>query len=72
MGASLFIIIAWIMTHFGRNPRNGGNLPRDSSDVNIMNFIKVASLFVVIVWLMNDALDSLKDGLTGSSPEEEE
>lgn len=59
MGASLFVIIAWIMIHFGRNPRNGGSPPKDSSDVNIMNFIKVASLFVIIVWLMNETPDSL-------------
>lgn len=49
MGASLFMIIAWIIIHFGRNPRNGGSPPRDNSDVNIMNFISVASLFVSIV-----------------------
>ena len=24
IGAKLFIIIAWITVHFGRNPRNGG------------------------------------------------
>jgi len=59
MGANLFMIIAWIMTHFGRNPRNGGNPPRDSSDVNIMNFIRVASLFVIMVWLMNEIPESL-------------
>jgi hypothetical protein len=38
---------------------NGGRPPSDSSDVNIMNFIRVASLFVIIVWLMNDVPDSL-------------
>jgi len=59
MGANLFAIIAWMMIHFGRNPRNGGSPPRDSSDVNIMNFIKVASLFVIMVWLMNETPDSL-------------
>jgi hypothetical protein len=35
--------------HFGRNPRNGGRPPNDSKDVNIMNFISAASLFVIIV-----------------------
>jgi hypothetical protein len=45
--------------HFGRNPRNGGSPPKDSSDVNIMNFISVVSLFVIIVWLMNDVPDNL-------------
>jgi len=30
-----------------------------SSDVNIMNFISVASLFAIMVWLINDAHDSL-------------
>ena len=53
IGANLFIIIAWTVIHFGRNPRNGGSPPKDSSDVNIMNFIRVASLFVIMVWLMN-------------------
>ena len=48
-GAILFIIMAWIIIHFGRKPRNGGSPPRDRSDVNIMNFISVASLFVIRV-----------------------
>jgi hypothetical protein len=51
--------MVWITIHFGRNPRNGGSPPKDSSDVNIMNFISVISLFVIIVWLMNDAPDNL-------------
>jgi len=55
----LFIIIAWIIIHFGKNPRNGGNPPNDNSDVNIMNFINVVSLFVIMVWLINDTPDSL-------------
>jgi hypothetical protein len=58
-GAILFVIMAWITIHFGRKPRNGGSPPRDSSDVNIMNFISVASLFVIRVWLIKDAPDSL-------------
>lgn len=58
-GAILFIIIAWIIIHFGRKPRNGGSPPRDSSAVNIMNFVRVASLFVIMVWLMNDTPDRL-------------
>ena len=36
-----------------------GVLPKDNSDVNIMNFISVVSLFVIMVWLINDAADSL-------------
>jgi hypothetical protein len=48
-----------MMTHFGKNPMNGGSPPRDSRDVNIMNFIRIASLFVIMVWLMNDTPDSL-------------
>jgi len=36
----LFVIIAWITIHSGRNPRNGGSPPRDNSDVNIINFIR--------------------------------
>ena len=55
----LFVIIAWITIHFGKNPRNGGSPPKDNSYVNIMNFISVVSLFVIMVWLINDAPDSL-------------
>lgn len=67
MGASLFMIIAWITIHFGRNPRKGGSPPRDSSDVNIINFTRVVSLFVIMVWLMNDAPDSLMANTTVSA-----
>jgi hypothetical protein len=55
----LFIIIAWITNHFSRNPRNGGNPPKDNKDVNIINFISVVSLLVIMVWLMNDTPDNL-------------
>jgi len=55
----LFVIIAWITIHFGKNPRNGGSPPKDNNDVNIMNFISVAPLFVIMVWLINDAPDNL-------------
>lgn len=48
-GINSFMVIAWIISHFGRNPRNGGSPPRESSDVNIMNFINLVSLFVIIV-----------------------
>ena len=58
-GVMLFVIIAWITIHFGKNPRNGGSPPKDNNDVNIMNFISVASLFVIVVWLINDAPDNL-------------
>jgi hypothetical protein len=51
--------MAWITIHFGRKPRNGGSPPRDSSDMNIMNFISVVSLFVITVWLINDLPGSL-------------
>jgi hypothetical protein len=63
----LFVIIAWITIHFGRNPRNGGSPPRDSSEVNIVNFISAASLFVIMVWLMNDIPDSLMAETTVSA-----
>jgi len=33
--------------------------PNDSCDVNIINFTIVVSMFVIMVWLMNDAPDSL-------------
>jgi len=58
-GVILFVIMAWITIHFGRNPRNGGSPPKDNSDVKIMNFISVVSLFVIMVWLIHDAPDSL-------------
>lgn len=63
----LFVIIAWITIHFGRNPRNGGSPPRDNNDVNIINFINVVSLFVIIVWLMNDTPESLIAATTVSA-----
>jgi hypothetical protein len=66
-GAKLFIITAWITIHFGRNPRNGGRPPSDSKDVNIINFISAASLFVIIVWLINDVPDSLMADTTVSA-----
>ena len=57
--AMLFVIMAWTTIHFGRKPRNGGSPPRDCNDVNIMNFTSVASLFIIIVWLINETPDSL-------------
>jgi hypothetical protein len=63
----LFVIIAWMTIHFGRNPRNGGSPPRDSSEVNIINFISVVSLFVIMVWLINDVPDSLMADTTVSA-----
>jgi len=33
----LFVIVAWIITEFGSNPRNGGSPPEDNSELNIMN-----------------------------------
>jgi len=39
--------------------RNGGSPPKDSNDVNIINFINVASLFVIMVWLINETPDNL-------------
>lgn len=58
-GVMLFVIMAWMTIHLGRNPRNGGNPPSDSNDVNIMNFISAVSLFVSMVWLMKDTPDNL-------------
>jgi hypothetical protein len=48
-----------MINHFGRNPSNGRSPPKESSDVNIMIFINLVSLFVIMVWLINDTLDSL-------------
>jgi hypothetical protein len=48
-----------MIIHFGRNPRNWGSPPKDRSDVNIMNFINVVSLFVNIVWLIKVTPDNL-------------
>jgi hypothetical protein len=36
------------MIHFGKNSRTGGCPPKDNNDVNIMNFISLASLFVIM------------------------
>jgi hypothetical protein len=66
-GAKLFAIMVWMTIHFGRNPRNGGSPPRDNSDVNIMNLIIVISLFVIIVWLINDTPDNLIANTTVSA-----
>jgi len=58
-GAMLFVVMALITIHFSRKPRNGGSPPRDSSDVNVMNFISVASLLVIKAWLIKVTPDSL-------------
>ena len=50
-GAMLFAIMAWITIHFGSKSRNGGSPPGDSRDVNIMNFISVASLYIYIYFV---------------------
>ena len=54
-----FVIITWIRIHFGSKPRNLGSPPRGNSDVNIMNLTIVVSLFVIMIWLINDVLESL-------------
>jgi len=59
--------MAWITIHFGRNPRKGGSPPKDNNDVYIFNLIVVISLFVIIVWLINDTLDSLMANTTVSA-----
>ena len=45
----------------------GGSPPKDNINVNIMNLISVVSLFVVMVWLIDDATDSLIDDTTVSA-----
>ena len=35
-GPMVFVIMARITVHFGRNPRNVGSPPKDNNDVNIM------------------------------------
>jgi hypothetical protein len=47
------------MIHFGRKPKKGGSPPKDNNDVNIMNLINAVSLFVIMVWLINDTPDNL-------------
>jgi hypothetical protein len=66
-GARLCVIMARITIHFGRNPRNGGSPPKDNSDVSIINFTSVVSLVVIMVWLINDAPDSLMAHTTVSA-----
>jgi len=58
-GTVFFVIMARITIHIGRNPRNEGSPPKGNSDVNIMNFIGMVSLFVIMVWLIHDAPDNL-------------
>ena len=36
-----------------------GAPPKDNNDVNSMNFIIVVSLFIIMVWLINEAPDNL-------------
>lgn len=40
----LFIIINWITSHLGKNPRNGGKPPSDNNVVNRINFVEGISL----------------------------
>jgi hypothetical protein len=42
----------------GKTPTNARTPPKDNSNVNIIHFISVVSLFVIMVWLMNDTSDS--------------
>jgi hypothetical protein len=65
-GGILFVIIPRKTIHFGSNPRNVVSQPKDNSDMNIMNLIAVVSLFVIMVWLMNDSPDSLISDTTVS------
>jgi hypothetical protein len=44
-----------------------GSPPKDNINVNIMNLISVVSLFVVMVWLIDDATDSLIGDTTVSA-----
>ena len=39
------LIIDWITIHFGKNPKNGGNPPREMRDENRRNFIIL--LFII-------------------------
>jgi len=52
--AMLFVIMASITVHFGRNPTNGRSPPKDHSDVIIMNFMDVVCLFVCYYVSVNE------------------
>jgi hypothetical protein len=54
----------WIVIHFSRNPENGGYPPNDNSDVNIMNFIRAVSLFVISILLINEVFNNFKSDVT--------
>jgi len=46
-----------MIIHLGKNPRNGGNPPKESKVIKIINFIKKFEFNILKVWLM---LNSLK------------
>ena len=53
------LIIDWITIHFGKNPKNGGNPPRQRRDENSRNFITLLLLFIKNVWLINEICKGL-------------
>jgi hypothetical protein len=59
VGVNLFVIMTGMTSLFGRTPKNGGSTPKDGNYVNIINFITMASLFLIKIRLTNDTIDSL-------------
>jgi hypothetical protein len=53
--------------HLNRNSRNGDSPPKESNDVNIINFISAVSLFINMVHLIKDVPDSLMADTTVSA-----
>jgi hypothetical protein len=44
------LLIDWITIHLGKNPRNGGSPPKDSKEINKLNFTKGFWLKKVNIW----------------------
>jgi len=55
VGVNLFVIMNGMTSHIGTNPKNWGSPPKDSNYVNIINFITLASFFVINTLWTGDA-----------------
>lgn len=53
-------LIDWMTIHLGRNPKNGGNPPKDSKEINILNLIKGDWLKKENIWFKWKNLNKLK------------
>jgi len=55
---------AWITSHFGKNPKNGGSPPKDIKEKNIENLITGFILVKENVWLIWFKLNILNNEIT--------